>query len=90
MESGQKPKGNSWVQSYAQSSRYVGAGIQLAVSTFLCLLGGTWLDRQWGTSPLLLFLGTFLGAGAGFYNFYKILTSTQSKPKKGGDPCGKA
>lgn len=90
MEPAPKPKAKSWVQSYAQSGQYVGAGIQMAVSTFLCLLGGNWLDQHLGTSPFLLILGTFVGAVSGFFNFYKILTSTQNKPKKEGDPCGKA
>lgn len=89
MEPEEQSKGSSWVQSYAQSGQYVGAGIQMALSTFLCLLGGNWLDRYLGTSPLLLILGTFVGAISGFINFYRILTSTQSKTKKEDNPCGK-
>jgi F0F1-type ATP synthase assembly protein I len=74
METEQPPKQKSWVQSYAQTSQYVGVGIQLALSIFLCLLGGNWLDQRVGTSPLFLILGVFLGGGAGFYNLYKVLT----------------
>ena len=88
----QPSKTKSFVQSYAQAGQYAGAGIQLAVSIFLCLLGGNWLDRHWGTTPLFLILGTFLGAGAGFYNLYKILTlaNAEDKKKKEEGTCGKA
>ncbi|MCC7263883.1 MAG: AtpZ/AtpI family protein [Candidatus Latescibacteria bacterium] len=75
MEPAPPPKDKSWVQSYAQSSQYIGAGIQLAAAIFLCLLGGNWLDQRWGTSPLLLIVGVFLGGGAGFYNLIKMLTA---------------
>lgn len=88
MEPEQQPKRKSLVQSYAQASQYAGAGIQLAVSIFLCLLGGNWLDQQWGTSPLFLILGVFLGGGAGFYNLYRILTGAERR-KREEDACGK-
>lgn len=84
-----KSKTRSFVQSYAQASQYIGAGIQLAVSIFLCLLGGAWLDRQIDTSPLFLILGTFLGAVAGFYSLYKIATSAERQRKKEKGACGK-
>ena len=92
MDSERQSKTKSFVQSYAQASQYAGAGIQLAVSVFLCLLGGIWVDRHWGTTPLFLILGTFLGAGAGFYNLYRILTvaNAEAKKKKEEEPCGKA
>jgi F0F1-type ATP synthase assembly protein I len=51
-------------------------------SIFLCLLGGNWLDQRWGTSPLLLILGVFLGAGAGFYNLYKVLTRAERRKRE--------
>ena len=89
MEPAPQPKNKSWVQSYAQSSQYVGAGIQLAVSIFLFLLGGNWLDQQWGTSPLFLILGVFVGGGVGFYNLFKILTGAERQQRKEGDKCGK-
>lgn len=88
MEPEQQPKRKSWVQSYAQSSQYVGAGIQLAAAIFLCLLGGNWLDQRWGTSPLFLILGVFLGGVAGFYNLVKMLTGPQ-RPKEEDKKCGK-
>lgn len=82
-------KDKSWVQTYAQSSQYVGAGIQLAVSVFLCLLGGNWLDQQWGTSPLFLIIGVFVGGGAGFYNLVKMLTAPRDDQHEEKGKCGK-
>ena len=56
---------------------YAGLGIQLAASILLGLYAGQWLDTRLGTAPLMLILGVFLGAGAGFYNLYRVLTATQ-------------
>ncbi len=89
MEPEHQSKGRAWVQSYAQSSQYVGAGIQMAVSIFLCLLGGNWLDQQWGISPLLLILGVFVGGGVGFYNLLKILTGADRRKREEAKACGK-
>jgi len=35
-------------------------GIAIAIPTVLCALGGRWLDRQYGTSPLFLTVGLFV------------------------------
>ena len=90
MEPAPPSKDKSWVQTYAQSSKYAGAGIQLAVSIFLCLLGGDWLDEQVGTSPLFLIAGVFVGGVAGFYNLVKILTGADRRPRGEDKKCGKA
>jgi F0F1-type ATP synthase assembly protein I len=83
-------KEKSWLRAYARSGQYAGAGIQLAVSVFLCLLGGNWLDQRWGTSPLFLILGVFLGGGAGFYNLVRVLTSAERRRREEDEGCGKA
>jgi len=85
----EKPPDRSWLQSYARSSQYAGAGIQMAVSVLLCLLGGNWLDQRWGTSPLFLILGVFLGGGAGFYNLVKLLTRAEGRRREEKEGCGK-
>jgi F0F1-type ATP synthase assembly protein I len=41
------------------------------VSILLFLYLGKWLDSKLGTAPWLLMLGVFVGAGAGFYSFYR-------------------
>ena len=67
------------LRSSSQAGDYIGLGVQFAVTIFLCLLGGWWLDQKLSTVPLFLFLGTFLGAGGGFYSFYKRLMDIEKK-----------
>jgi F0F1-type ATP synthase assembly protein I len=50
---------------------FAGAGAQFVVSILLFLYVGKWLDAKLGTAPWLLMLGVFVGAGAGFYSFYR-------------------
>ena len=52
------------------SGQHIGYGLTLALSVLLFLGGGAWLDAKLGTSPFLLILGAFVGAGAGFYSLY--------------------
>ena len=52
------------------SGQHLGYGLTLALSVLLFLGGGAWLDSKFGTSPLLLLVGAFVGAGAGFYSLY--------------------
>jgi len=52
------------------SAQYMGLGLTLALSVLLFLGVGAWLDSKLGTSPILLVLGAFVGAGAGFYSLY--------------------
>ena len=57
---------------------FAGAGVQFVVSILLFLYIGKWLDRKFGTAPWLLMLGVFVGAGAGFYSFYrKIMAASR-------------
>ncbi len=50
------------------------AGIQLAAATGIIGLIGYWLDHFWNTTPWLMVVGIFLGAGAGMYLFVKTVT----------------
>jgi F0F1-type ATP synthase assembly protein I len=50
-----------------------GFGVQFVVSVLLFLYLGRWLDGKLGSSPLLLILGAFVGAGAAFYSLYRKL-----------------
>jgi F0F1-type ATP synthase assembly protein I len=52
------------------SGQHLGFGLAFALSVLLFLGGGAWLDGKLGTSPLLLIVGAFVGAGAGFYSLY--------------------
>jgi F0F1-type ATP synthase assembly protein I len=52
------------------SGRFMGLGLTWAMAVLFFLGVGAWLDTKLGTSPLLLILGAFVGAGAGFYSLY--------------------
>jgi len=52
-------------------AQFAGSGVQFVVSILLFLYIGKWLDEKFGTEPWLLMLGVFVGAGAGFYSFYR-------------------
>ena len=40
------------------------------MSVLLFMLIGAWVDSKVGTSPFVMILGAFIGAGAGGYSFY--------------------
>ena len=52
------------------SGQYMGLGLTWALSVLLFLGVGAWLDSKLGTRPILMILGAFVGAGAGFYSLY--------------------
>jgi F0F1-type ATP synthase assembly protein I len=60
------------------TTRYAGIGLQFAVSILVFLYVGQWLDRKFGTSPIFLMLGVFVGAGAAFYSMYRKLMADQN------------
>jgi F0F1-type ATP synthase assembly protein I len=53
------------------AASFAGAGVQFVISILLFLYIGKWLDAKLGTAPWLLMAGVFVGAGAGFYSFYR-------------------
>jgi len=48
-----------------------GMGVQFLVAILLFLFLGKWLDSRLGTSPWLLILGVFSGAGASMFAMYR-------------------
>ena len=58
---------------------YAGLGLQFAVSIVLFVYLGQWLDRRFGTSPLFLLLGLFVGAGGSFYAMVRRLNADQKR-----------
>ena len=66
----QDQKGSDPRDVIRASGQYMGHGLAWALSVLLFLAGGAWLDSKLGTSPVLLVLGAFVGAGAGFYSLY--------------------
>lgn len=53
-----------------EAARFVGLGLTWALSVLLFLGAGWWLDQRLGVTPLLTILGSFVGAGGGFYYIY--------------------
>lgn len=67
------------------SGQYMGLGLSWALSVLLFLGVGAWLDSKLGSEPILLILGAFVGAGAGFYYFYHHIVI---EPRRRGDDEG--
>ena len=58
-------------------STFAGAGLQFALGIVLFLLLGRWADRHFGTGPLFLILGVFIGGAGGFYSMYRRISAAQ-------------
>lgn len=52
------------------SGRFMGLGLTWALGVLLFFGVGAWLDSKLGTEPVLMVVGAFVGAGAGFYSLY--------------------
>jgi len=46
-------------------------GIELVVPTLLCAFLGYLADKNFGTFPVIMIIGVFLGAAGGFWNVVK-------------------
>ena len=64
------------------AARFAGAGLQFAVTILVSLWLGTWIDRRFGTAPVFLYLGVFLGAGAAFYSMYRQLMANLEREEQ--------
>jgi F0F1-type ATP synthase assembly protein I len=49
----------------------------------LCVFGGLWMDKRYGTAPVFILTGVLIGFAVSGYSFYKTLR------KLNGDPEGK-
>ena len=49
-------------------------GISLLVTTLLGVLVGYWADGQFGTLPIFVIVGFFVGAGAGTVMIYRLVS----------------
>lgn len=52
-------------------SEFAGIGLQFAITIVLFAFAGIWLDRKLGSSPWLVIVGVFGGAGLGFWEMYR-------------------
>ena len=68
-------------------SGLAGMGVQFVAAILLFLFVGKWLDSKLGTSPWLLIVGVFVGAGASMYSMYRRVFPPEP-PKGRGGPTG--
>jgi len=66
---------------FRDAARYSHLGVTYAATILLCLFGGQYLDKHWGTKPYLTLFGALFGAAAGFYYIIKELIVKQDKDK---------
>ena len=50
---------------------FASLGMSIAISIFIGLFGGIWLDNKFETDPVFMFLGLAVGIAAGFNNIIK-------------------
>jgi ATP synthase protein I len=60
-------------------AEFAGIGIQFALVILVFTAAGVWLDKRLGTSPWLVILCVFLGAGGGFYSIYTKAKAAQRR-----------
>ena len=53
--------------------RFIWVGWFIGISILLGVLGGFWLDRKFGTEPILVIAGLILGLAVAFYGVYRML-----------------
>ena len=64
------------------AAKFAGIGLQFAITILLCLWLGNWLDRKFGTAPVFLYGGVFLGAGGAFYSMYRQLMANLEREER--------
>ena len=52
-------------------------GFSTAICATLSIVGGLWLDRNFGTSPLFILLGAALGLATSLYIVWQIVKPLQ-------------
>jgi ATP synthase protein I len=50
---------------------FASLGMSVALSIFIGLFSGIWLDKKFDTEPVLLFVGLAFGIAAGFSNIVR-------------------
>ncbi|GBD89475.1 putative F0F1-ATPase subunit [bacterium BMS3Abin04] len=74
-----KEKQNNLISTYREVGPYLGLGTQLAATIVLMFFLGKWLDEEFNLFPLLTIVFSFIGGGAGTYNFIKATLDLNSK-----------
>lgn len=50
---------------------FASLGISVALSIFIGLFAGIWLDKIFETDPILMFVGLAIGIAGGFNNIFR-------------------
>ena len=79
---GKHPEQSGMAQVYRQVGPYLSLGVEFVASILLCLFAGRWLDGKFGTDPILMLIGAFVGASVGFYSFIRTVLRLQEKEKR--------
>lgn len=66
-------------KAYRANDSLIGFGVQIAISFFLFVFGGYWLDATWGTKPLFLIIGTLCTLTAVGTLIWKMLREAEKK-----------
>jgi ATP synthase protein I len=61
------------LKDYIERTSYMMVGVQFALSIFIGLVIGYWLDKKFHTFPWLTLFWFFIGLAAGFKNVYREL-----------------
>ena len=64
--------------------RLLGLGWYVAMCIVIGAVGGIWLDRVSGLTPLFTLLGVLIGTVAAFYGLYKMVRPLLNNPTSPG------
>ncbi len=70
-------------RAFQQVGPYLSIGVEFTASILICLGAGWWIDKRFGTAPVLMLVGAFFGMAAGFYNLYRTVTGLSKKGRDG-------
>ena len=62
-------------QEIGAGYKYLATGLRFAGGIVLFVVGGLFLDRWLGTSPLFILVGTVVGSGLSFLSVYRELVA---------------
>ena len=61
-------------RSWAYLALFSEIGFSLLVTTLIGVLAGYWIDKQFGTLPVFVLVGFFVGAGSGTVVIAKVVS----------------